>query len=294
VLLISDCRIELRRRGHGRRRASLSGRVHSGNRPAHQRPGDRVRHHTAPRYVAQPSTAAGNYTAAFRGPRTDDKDTVSIGSCTPGKARFTQAELNGYAPAEWASEIRTAFSRLYDIISLDRFEHAGALGSVVVADRKMPPGTPPRAVRSRLAVVLETPKADQHGLYADKPSFGHAERVRCRRRSGLPAKIGATSTVTPTHPGEVAPCGVPATPIQCTWRDQERAYKEDRTCGPSHALARARAHLAHDEPSPAASRIGFEERGDPLYRVVIERLPCERLLVSMAFRRSASTRWRSA
>src|SRR5882724_10880274 len=129
-----------------------------------------------PGYVAQPSTAAGNYTAAFEVKKPDDKDTgCRIGFLhIPEKARFTQAELNGYAAKpEWASEIRTAFSRLYDIISLDRFEHAGALGSVVVADRKMPPGTPPRAGEIRAwLVVLETPKGRiSMACIADKPSF---------------------------------------------------------------------------------------------------------------------------
>jgi hypothetical protein len=129
-----------------------------------------------PDYVAQVSTASGRYTVAFNVKKPDDKDTgCLIGFLhIPEKAKFTQAEINAYAAKpDWANEIRTAFSRLYDIMSLDPFEHAGALGSVVVADRKMPPGTPPRAGEIRAwLVVLETPKGRiSMACIADKPSF---------------------------------------------------------------------------------------------------------------------------
>src|SRR6266545_355021 len=94
-----------------------------------------------PGYDAKIATDVGRYTAAFNVRKPDDKDTgCLIGFLhIPQKAHFTQAEINAYAAKpDWANEIRTLFSRLYDIISLDPFEHAGALGSVVVADRKMP------------------------------------------------------------------------------------------------------------------------------------------------------------
>jgi hypothetical protein len=127
-------------------------------------------------YVAQVSTASGRYTVAFNVKKPDDKDTgCLIGFLNiPAKARFTQAEINAYsAKPEWANEIRTAFSRLYDIISLDPFEHAGVVGSMVVADRKMPPGTPPRAGEIRAwLVVLETPKGrTSMACVAEKASF---------------------------------------------------------------------------------------------------------------------------
>jgi hypothetical protein len=127
-------------------------------------------------YAAKTSTTSGRYTVSFNVKKPDDKDTgCLIGFLhIPDKARFTQAELNGYAARpEWANEIRTTFARLYDIISLDRFEHAGALGSVVVADRKKTPGTPKRAdeVRAWL-VVLETPKGRiSMACVAEKSSF---------------------------------------------------------------------------------------------------------------------------
>jgi len=61
------------------------------------------------------------------------------------------------------------------------------------------------------------------------------------------------------------------------------------------SLASARAHLAHDELLAAPHlAIGFEERGDRCTVYSSSVSPCERLLVSMEFRRSASTRWRSA
>jgi hypothetical protein len=129
-----------------------------------------------PGYDAKIATDVGRYTVAFNVKKPDDKDTgCLIGFLhIPQKAHFTQAEINAYAAKpDWANEIRTLFSRLYDIISLDPFEHAGALGSVVVADRKMPPGTPPRAGEIRAwLVVLETPKGRiSMACIGDKPSF---------------------------------------------------------------------------------------------------------------------------
>jgi len=192
VLLISDCRIELRQ-GAAMVAGALA--IWAASIPAIAQPISDPATGFAitppPGYVAQPSTAAGNYTAAFEVKKPDDKDTgCRIGFLhIPEKARFTQAELNGYAAKpEWASEIRTAFSRLYDIISLDRFEHAGALGSVVVADRKMPPGTPPRAGEIRAwLVVLETPKGRiSMACIADKPSF------EARRSEFVAVALGVT------------------------------------------------------------------------------------------------------
>ncbi len=129
-----------------------------------------------PGYDAKIATDVGRYTVAFNVRKPDDKDTgCLIGFLhIPQKAHFTQAEINAYATKPgWANEIRTLFSRLYDIISLDPFEHAGALGSLVVADRKMPPGTPPRAGEIRAwLVVLETPKGRiSMACVGDKPSF---------------------------------------------------------------------------------------------------------------------------
>jgi hypothetical protein len=144
-----------------------------------------------PDYVAQVSTASGRYTVAFNVKKPDDKDTgCLIGFLhIPEKAKFTQAEINAYAAKpDWANEIRTAFSRLYDIMSLDPFEHAGALGSVVVADRKMPPGTSPRAGEIRAwLVVLETPKGRiSMACIADKPSF------EARRSEFVAVALGVT------------------------------------------------------------------------------------------------------
>ena len=181
MLLVSDCRIELRQVA-AMVAAMVAGAlaIWTASIPAIAQPISDPATGFAitppPGYGAQPSTAAGNYTAAFEVRKPDDKDTgCRIGFLhIPEKAHFTQAELNGYAAKpEWANEIRTAFSRLYDIISLDRFEHAGVLGSVVVADRKMPPGAPPRAGEIRAwLVVQETPKGrTSMACIADKPSF---------------------------------------------------------------------------------------------------------------------------
>jgi hypothetical protein len=129
-----------------------------------------------PGYVAQASTSSGRYTVAFNVKKPDDKDTGCLLGFLhiPAKAKFTQAEINAYsAKPDWANEIRNAFSRLYDITSLDPFEHAGAVGSVIVADRKMPPGTPARAGEIRAwLVVLETPKGrTSMACIAEKASF---------------------------------------------------------------------------------------------------------------------------
>jgi hypothetical protein len=177
VLLVSDCRIELRQVA-----AMVAGAlaIWTASIPAIAQPISDPATGLAvtppPGYVAQISTASSRYTVAFNVKKPDDKDTGCIIGflLIPEKARFTQAEINGYAAKpEWANEIRTAFSRLYDIISLDRFEHAGVLGSVVVADRKMPPGTPARAGEIRAwLVVMETPKGRASiACIAEKPSF---------------------------------------------------------------------------------------------------------------------------
>jgi hypothetical protein len=113
-------------------------------------------------YIAQPTKTSGNYTVAFDVKKPDDKDTgCRVGfQPAPQNAGMTQEEINAFtAKAEWADLVRSTLSRLYDVISLDRFEHAGVRGAVVVGDFRLPPSAPPRAgeVRSWL-VLLETPK----------------------------------------------------------------------------------------------------------------------------------------
>jgi hypothetical protein len=126
-------------------------------------------------YDAKIATNIGRYTVAFNVKKPDDKDTgCLIGFLhIPQKAHFTQAEINAYAAKpDWANEIRTVYSRLYDISSLDPFEHTGVVGSVI-ADPKMLPGRPPRVgeLRSRF-VVMETPKGrTSTACVAEKASF---------------------------------------------------------------------------------------------------------------------------
>jgi hypothetical protein len=115
-----------------------------------------------PGYVAKPAPASGNYIVAFDVKKPDDKDTgCRVGfQPAPQNAGMTQEEINQLtAKPEWADLVRTTLSRVYDVISLERFEHAGVRGAVVIGDFRMPPGAPPRAgeVRSWL-VLLETPK----------------------------------------------------------------------------------------------------------------------------------------
>ncbi len=129
-----------------------------------------------PGYAAKPKTGSGYYTVEFDVKKPDDKDT----GCRVGflhnqaNAAFTQQELNAHAATpEWANEIHRVFSQALDIISLEPFEHAGVLGSAIVVDRKMLPGTPPRAgeIRSWL-IVLETPKGRTNmDCNAEKTSF---------------------------------------------------------------------------------------------------------------------------
>jgi hypothetical protein len=129
-----------------------------------------------PGSVAKPRAGSGHYTVEFEVKKPDDKDT----GCRVGflhnqaNAAFTQQELNAHAATpEWANEIRRVFSQALEIISLEPFEHASVLGSVIVVDRKMLPGTPPRAaeIRSWL-IVLETPKGRTNmDCNAEKTSF---------------------------------------------------------------------------------------------------------------------------
>jgi hypothetical protein len=115
-----------------------------------------------PGYVVKPAPPSGNYTVAFDVKKPDDKDTgCRVGfQPAPQNASLTQEEINEHtAKPDWADLVRSTLSRLYEVMSLDRFEHAGVQGAVVIGDFRLPPSAPPRAseVRSWL-VMLETPK----------------------------------------------------------------------------------------------------------------------------------------
>jgi hypothetical protein len=129
-----------------------------------------------PGYVARTVAPTGNYTIAFDVKKPDDKDTgcrVAF-QPVPQNASLTQDEINAFtAKPEWPDLVRTTMSRIYVVISLDPFEHAGVRGAVVVGDFKLPPNAPPRAgeIRSWLA-LLETPKGrTSAACVAEKTSF---------------------------------------------------------------------------------------------------------------------------
>lgn len=129
-----------------------------------------------PGYVARTTAATGTNTVAFDVKKPDDKDTgcrVAF-QPVPQNANLTQDDINTFtANAEWPDLVRTTLSRLYEIISLDPFEHAGVRGAVVIGDFKLPPNAPPRAgeIRSWLA-LLETPKGRTSvACVAEKTSF---------------------------------------------------------------------------------------------------------------------------
>src|SRR5215510_2813206 len=115
-----------------------------------------------PAYVAKPAAASGPYTVAFDVKKPDDKDTgCRVGfQPVPQNAGLRQEEINEHtAKPDWADLVRSTLARLYNVTSLDRFEHAGVRGAVVIGDFRLPPGAPPRAseIRSWL-VMLETPR----------------------------------------------------------------------------------------------------------------------------------------
>jgi hypothetical protein len=129
-----------------------------------------------PGYAARIIAPTGNYTVAFDVKKPDDKDTgcrVAF-QPVPQNARLTQDDINAFtATPEWPDLVRTTLSRLYEIISLVPFEHAGVRGAVVVGDFKLPPNAPPRGgeIRSWLA-LLETPKGRTSvACVAEKTSF---------------------------------------------------------------------------------------------------------------------------
>jgi hypothetical protein len=129
-----------------------------------------------PGYAARIIAPTGNYTVAFDVKKPDDKDTgcrVAF-QPVPQNGRLTQDDINAFtATPEWPDLVRTTLSRLYEIISLVPFEHAGVRGAVVVGDFQLPPNAPPRAgeIRSWLA-LLETPKGRTSvACVAEKTSF---------------------------------------------------------------------------------------------------------------------------
>jgi hypothetical protein len=129
-----------------------------------------------PGYAARIIAPTEIYTVAFDVKKPDDKDTgcrVAF-QPVPQNGRLTQDDINAFtATPEWPDLVRTTLSRLYEIISLVPFEHAGVRGAVVVGDFKLPPNAPPRAgeIRSWLA-LLETPKGRTSvACVAEKTSF---------------------------------------------------------------------------------------------------------------------------
>jgi hypothetical protein len=180
--LVSDCRIERRQQVERQVAAMVAGAfaIFIASGPAIAQPisdpATGLAVNPAPGYVAKPAPASGNYTVSFDVKKPDDKDTgCRVGfQPAPQNAGMTQDEINAFtAKPDWADLVRTTLSRLYVVISLDRFEHAGVRGAVVVGDFRLPPGAPPRAaeIRSWL-VMLETPKGRTSIVcVGEKPSF---------------------------------------------------------------------------------------------------------------------------
>lgn len=92
----------------------------------------------------------------------------------PQNNDLTQAQINEQAgKPEWRNLVRATMELIYDVTSIESFEHDGVQGAVVIATIKPRDGLPPEAkdVRNFL-VMLETPKGRTNVVCVDmKDSF---------------------------------------------------------------------------------------------------------------------------
>ena len=115
-----------------------------------------------PGYAARQTAASGPYAVAFDVKTAADRNTgcrVAF-QPVPKNNALSQADINAFtAKPEWSDLVRATLALIYEVRSIEPFEHAGVRGAAVVADFKSGPATPPEAAEVRtLFVMLETPK----------------------------------------------------------------------------------------------------------------------------------------
>ena len=115
-----------------------------------------------PGYAARQTAASGPYAVAFDVKTTADRNTGCRVAFQPVSKNNTlsQADINAFtAKPEWSDLVRATLALVYEVRSIEPFEHAGVRGAAVVADFKSVPDASPHAAEVRtLLVMLETPK----------------------------------------------------------------------------------------------------------------------------------------
>lgn len=116
-----------------------------------------------PGYTAELSQPRPRYVADISVRRAEDRPGMGcrVGfQSAPQNNSLTQAQINEQsAKPEWRNLIRATMELIYNVTSIDSFEHDGIKGAVVIALIKPRDGLPPEAADIRnFLVMLETPK----------------------------------------------------------------------------------------------------------------------------------------
>ena len=112
-----------------------------------------------PGYHATAAAARGRYNAIIDVKRSGDRDTGCKVAFQSMRQNFTQAQMNQMVDApERKAVIENALGMLYQVLSVETFEHAGVKGSAATASFKPLPGVPAQAGEMiSLFYLLETP-----------------------------------------------------------------------------------------------------------------------------------------
>ena len=134
-----------------------------------------------PSYQATNSPARGRYSAVIDVKRSGERDTGCKVAFQPMPQNFTQAQMNQMVDApERRAVIENTLGMLYQVLSVETFEHAGVRGSAATASFKQLPGLPSQSAEMiNLFYLLETPAgrtltvclSDKNTFEQRKPEF---------------------------------------------------------------------------------------------------------------------------
>jgi len=135
-----------------------------------------------PGYTAEISPPRPRYVVDILVRRPQDRPNVGcrVGfQSAPQNNSLTQAQINEQAAKpEWRSLIRATLELIYDVTSIESFEHNGIKGAVVIALIKPRDGLPPEAADVRnFLTMLETPKGRTNVVCIDFKDAFEARRT---------------------------------------------------------------------------------------------------------------------
>lgn len=101
----------------------------------------------------------------------------------PQNNKLTQNEINDQvSKPEWSNLIRATMELVYDVKSIEAFEHDGIKGATVIALIKPRDGLPPEAADIRnVLTMLETPKGRTNVVCVDFKDTFDARRAEFER-----------------------------------------------------------------------------------------------------------------